>query len=347
MRGPSILLATVLGLSHTALAQSEPPSYGLDFVRVGAAGNAGYRPTGRGFPTGRLEEGAVAYEYRIARTEMTVGHWYEFVSAYSPFHTGSPIATAFTGDYVYWNGSGYEYPQEIARWPIQVGFEYAARYCNWLHNGKVNEAWAFENGAYDTSTFRTVDGVYQGQAAHNEGARFWIPTVDEWVKATYYDPNRFGEGQGGYWMYTNMSDERPIPGETTNAGEEFDITMPGDVGQFPNALSPWGLLDTSGGRREMTESAYDPGANTLYRVVRGSQVGSRLSFDEDLIVSESPMFATGSLAGFRIASSVPAPGTSMVVVLSAWASSLSRRRFHEESEQRVRGGGRASLGSAA
>lgn len=178
---------------------------------------------------------------------------------------------------MYWNGSGYEMPQEAARWPIQVGFEYAARYCNWLHNGKVNEAWAFENGAYDTSTFRRDEnGVYQGQEAHNPGAKFWIPTVDEWVKATYYDPNRYGDGQGGYWMYPNMSDERPISGVTTNAGEFGDITMPGDVGQFPNALSPWGLLDTSGGRNEMTESLFDPGANTLYRVVRGSQSGSRL-----------------------------------------------------------------------
>lgn len=34
-----------------------------------------------------------------------------------------------------------------------MGWEYFARYCNWLHHGMVDEPWAYDDGAYDTTTF--------------------------------------------------------------------------------------------------------------------------------------------------------------------------------------------------
>jgi hypothetical protein len=41
--------------------------------------------------------GAVDYEYRITRTEVTNTQRLEFVRAYQPCCTGSPFASAFTG----------------------------------------------------------------------------------------------------------------------------------------------------------------------------------------------------------------------------------------------------------
>jgi hypothetical protein len=60
----------------------------------------------------------------------------------------------------------------------------AARYCNWLHNNKPS-------GAQNTSS--TEDGSYVLNGAlsgvsieKNIGAKFWIPSEDEWYKAAYY-----------------------------------------------------------------------------------------------------------------------------------------------------------------
>lgn len=123
--------------------------------------------------------------------------------------------------------------------PIEPSWEMAARYSNWLHNGKVNAAWAFENGAYDTSTFVVnPDGSTQHQLQHNPDARFWIPTYDELMKATYYDPNRYGPGQEGYWTYPNKRTVQNIPGPpgvgTTNATLWPDYLEFGAAGSYPD-----------------------------------------------------------------------------------------------------------------
>lgn len=344
MRHSFAILPLVLGLSSFTSARDDPPSYGIDFVRVGAPGNAAYAPPG-GFQSGRAAEGRVDYEYRIGRTEITGGQWQEFVLAYAPHLQGSRVNIAFSGTLSFWNGSTYEMPAEFERWPTQVGFEFAARYCNWLHNGKINEAWAFENGAYDTSTFFRdpgPGGAYNHQETRNPDAKFWIPSVDEWVKAAFYDPNRFGDGQGGYWMYPNSSDQVPISGVTTNAGEAGSVGEPGPVGQFPDALSPWGLLDVSGGVWEMTESLSRMG-DLSGRILRGTFAGDNFLEHGEFITTESTFGVVGVGAGFRIASAVPGPGVVTFAALAASGWFFRRRKKNDASDQVVRGGVRLVL----
>ncbi|MCE7975395.1 MAG: hypothetical protein DYG92_13900, partial [Leptolyngbya sp. PLA1] len=68
----------VLGLGVTpALAQPDPS--GIDFVTIGAPGNAAYQAADpRSFEHNR---GSVAYEYKIGRYEMSTGQWVEFMNA--------------------------------------------------------------------------------------------------------------------------------------------------------------------------------------------------------------------------------------------------------------------------
>src|SRR5690606_23240620 len=95
-----------------------------------------------------------------------------------------------------------------------------ARYCNWLHNGKVNEQWAFDTGAYDASTFgRDENGDFTDDYTPLPGARFWIPSVDEWLKAVYYDPDRHGPGEGGWWLFPDSSDDPLVIGYPEDGGE--------------------------------------------------------------------------------------------------------------------------------
>ena len=207
--------------------------------------------------------GSVDYLYRIWVLEMTVNEQVEFVEAYAPFYFQNhpnlhEAEWAFTGDSILLTRTTIQYSSQGLR-AANMGWEYAARYINWLHHGKVNEAWAFETGVFDTSTFEPDDqGEYHWQETHSPEARYWFPTTDEWTKAAYWDPDKLGEGIGGYWRYPNstMNALRPelLPedGGQRNSGRDFSI-FPLDVASFPNERSPWGLLDLAGGEQEWLE----------------------------------------------------------------------------------------------
>lgn len=317
-------LAAVVCLWAAGTAAAQPiPDYGHSFMTVGAAGNRAATAAERNnaFDQG-LNYGSVGYEYRITQTEVTSDHWIEFVRAYAPFHTGEPGSIQFTGTSVSYLGNG----QYVGGGPVPAtaGWHYAARYVNWLHNGKVNEAWAFESGAYDTTTFTmNPDGTRNDQIVHSPGARFWIPSFEETFKAFYFDPNRYGPGQEGYWMYPNSSNVAPVsgpPGEgTTNTG-----TWPSQgpqwfhaVGSYPSVQTPWGLLDASGGVREWTEtgeSVPNPYAN---RIAVGSSFNGFVDHVRSYDASDAFYFEHDPRSGygFRIASVVPTPASVCALIL--------------------------------
>lgn len=301
-----------------------PPDYGFTWHTVGAPGNAPF--TGSGALNGR---GAVQSSYRMTETELTNSNWIEFCEAYWPFYKGDPTSQQLTGLGVSGDigpGGIPIYTSTIPRLPTPVTWRMAARFANWLHNGKAHEAWAFESGAYDTSTFVTPSpGVHLDQRTHSRGARFWIPSVDEWLKATYYDPDRNGPGEGGWWAYPDASDEPltlgpPQTGGETNAGWSGLPNAPElAAGSYPFTTSPWGLLDTSGGLHEMTE-----GTDWL---LLGSSMGTSDIFVpiEDRIGwfdEYGPIDLVDY--GFRLAS-IPAP-SSVLVITGVLASLFARRR---------------------
>ncbi|MFO0857502.1 MAG: hypothetical protein U0640_09135 [Phycisphaerales bacterium] len=307
--------------------------YGHDFVTVGAAGNRAptlaelpwYAP-GNPLPQG------VSYEYRITRTEVLTEQWLEFVQAYSPYWTGIHNDVGFTGTFIYDDGGGYGLAGGSERWPIDPSWEMAARYCNWLHNGKVNARWAFENGAYDTSTFTVnPDFTVNHQLTHNPGARFWIPTYDETIKAFYYDVNRYGEGQDGYWLYVNRSQTPgvsglPENGGTTNVGLGLNYY---NAGGYPNVTSPWGLLDTSGGAPEMTETVDGPMYRRRYVLGSSGLAGANTIYFNDRIDRITGLvfdygYAAGGVDGFRVAAAIPSIPT--CTLIGAGMLAFSRRR---------------------
>jgi formylglycine-generating enzyme required for sulfatase activity len=272
----------------------------------------------------------VNYDYRIAKTEVTTGQWIEFVRAYAPHHTGAPFESSFTSLWVNYEGNGqYSVAPGAEQWPAAMSWRMAARYCNWLTNGKVNEAWAFESGAYDTSTFVPISPgspFSADQLAHSPGAKFWIPTLDEWIKAAYYDPNKYGVGQEGYWRYPGASDVPlrtglPEDGGQTSAGLGLATDLP--VGLYFSVPGPWGLLDTSGGLIEWTETSLGPGFDQSTRVAVGSTSHSFSTFSDPFDVT---VFGSGGIStrnGLRLASAIPSP-----TCLSAWIGIiiLFRRR---------------------
>lgn len=318
--------AGALGTVSAAALPSAPAGvqvtteYGIEFSTVGSPGNAPFvMDYGGGF---RYEVGRVDQEFRIARTEVTGAQWLEFVEAYAPFVDPEyannsefkslsiiRIPGPTPGTYMYYM------PPGAANYPVEAGWRYGARYVNWLHNGKALTREAFETGVYDTSTFgHNPDGTITDQAARSPGSRFFLVTRDEWVKAGFFDPDRYGEGQPGYWMYPNSSDVPPVggpPGVGTTGAGYYWPNGPPPVGAYPETQSPWGVLDLSGGVREWSETL----SGTRWRVVRGSLSGFDIPKYNDGITYEGAGNPR-SLYGFRIgAMPVPSPTWIEIVLM--------------------------------
>lgn len=339
--GGLLAVSAMAMMSAPSSAQGVPPNFSWNWATIGAAGNRGTLP--HETPTTPTRSvGAVNYEYRMAKTEVTGAQWLEFVQQYAQYVSDDEQANSgFTsGAIVFIGRDGQNRPQyrlDSIYENVAVGFSwrYAARYCNWLHNDKAITRNAFESGAYDTSTFtRNPDGTFNDQASRSPGARFWIPSENEWVKAAYYDPNKFGPGQGAYWRYPNGSDTPLVgglpgePGAQSSAGLPYtgpSYNIP--VGSYPDSNHPWGLLDTSGGQSEWNETWVQRiNGRGWLRGSRGSGTGAgefaQVYDDLDYFFYDTPDTGSG---GLRLASSVPTPASALGILVFS-ITGLGRRR---------------------
>lgn len=329
--------STVLaGAADRTLAVTVTREYDIDFVTVGSPGNRGANPTEAPFwPAWAGTLGAVDHEFRIAQTNITNTQWLEFLNAYAPHYTGNQGSSSLTGFFIFKTGTQpngnpiYQILPGAEQYTAPIEWRMAARYANWLHNAKSTDAWAFENGAYDTSTFGQVviGGVTHltDQVTHNPDAKFWIPTTSEYAKGAYYDPNRYGPGDEGYWIQPNGGDDQLLagpPGVGEAAGDwltELGI----DVRSYPQTLSPWGMMDVSSTERQHTEGWIHP-ASGLRRQLAGSEGGSPFYLIHDMLsmIGEGSNLSPG---GIRIAAAIPEPGAGILVGLWAVMSRRSRR----------------------
>ncbi len=257
-------------------------------------------------------------------------------------------------------GRRYAYAPQNEMMPVGgVDWRTCAIYCNWLHNGKSLDRSAFLSGAYDVSTFgRSPGGVtYTDQVARSPGARYFVPSLDEWIKAAHWDPNKpNADGTtGDYWLYSNSSDTpyaygppgvrvRPLGGlpgpdpngelATANAGwNEFHFdaspyAIP--LGAYEGVTSPWGLMDVAGGTSEWLEEVLQSPREMYFRsrFVEGSAMVFATNGLEDQVrytrgngQPDLPFFEVG----FRVAAVVPSPGWCALGGV-AMVVRLSRRR---------------------
>jgi formylglycine-generating enzyme required for sulfatase activity len=343
---------------HLRLTQQ----YDWTFSEIGDVGNAPALAPNPipGLPPNSI--GSVKHRYRIATTEVTWGQYLDFVEAYAPvmpsnFWSGITAARGLTPtgilspspivfQDVIAGVPQYSIDHASANQPAESSWRFFARFVNWLHNGKkaagVATSADFETGAYDTSTFDRVQGpsgiyYFTDQDARSEGARFWIPSLDELTKAAFYDPNRHGEGQGGYWDYPTSSDTAPIPGDPalggqTNAGSvqpQFNDWPDGqfrplDVGSYADTQSPWGLLDTFGGGLELTETWTNPNQELQQTRYVGLTGGAYKPLSQGEL-GDLRMATPDSFFSLRVGSVVPCPGSAAVLTLGALLAARRRR----------------------
>ncbi len=358
-----MFVAGAVGLAapSVALAGSNPgtpPNYGHDFVTVGAPGNRAALESERAYGAafaGFANLGAVNHQYRIARTEMTATQWLPFVEAFTTHwdamgrNRNDSYFSSEIIDVANLNPNsppGWHILPGAENRAITTGWRMAAYYCNWLHNGRPQGDWnnpvpweVFASGAYDASTFtQNPDLSFNDQITHSPDAKYWIPSLDEWTKAAHYDPNCYGPGQEGYWTMmagrnTPLTSGLPNAGGETSAGTNFPVgfdprLLP--VGSYDGIMSPWGLLDTSGGVSEWTETPRQGKPGVLRsRIARGSRAFDGGAYVETDFVDY--VFGGGSPAlsrqGFRIASAVPGPGGVCMAALVGGLAIRRRRRL--------------------
>ncbi len=321
-----------------ALGDIDPLS-GIDFVRVGAVGNAPW--AGDGTPGDRaIGRGGVGYAYSIGKYEVTSGQWAEFFTAVQSCPDGR----------VPWVR-----PPEVggnAAYPMMptggITWRTAAIFTNWLNNSKDNHLASFMNGAYDVGTFGQSGDSFTDQLTHNPGARYWIPTWDEWLKAAHYDPDKNGPGVGGWWKFSNGSDSPVVyglPGEIANGQLAQANAGGGNIMDIPlgsyASHSPLGLYDVAGETSEWVEEAMGAAGRHEVRFMEGSSWGSSPGTSTaadsiNFVGGDYPSYGFSDF-GFRVASSVPAPGTCAAgVAFLVVAARRSRRQggFHAQSASR-------------
>lgn len=322
---------------------------GIAFARVRAD-----KVPGRMLQNGNVPSpiGAGTWDFAIARTELTQGQWVEFVNAFNavpiPQHRPWTVGVEETLRGDLWVGPGvfftrfgpqgrpvYEVTGLGAVLPVSgIGWFGAALYSNWLHNARQASAEALTAGAYDLRSFDAYVPATWPLVKREPAARFWIPSYDEWAVASFYDPNRSGPGQGGWWSHLNGRERPGIPGAPGKGETSAGWLPPGPggaieaslipVASYPESQSPWGLLDTSGSRREVLDDRYDFG-----RRFAGTRAGPFLFPELEVLMeqigwagAESPH---GGSTGVRIASATVPAAPTLVVAFAAMFTPRRRR----------------------
>ncbi|MBL8747110.1 MAG: SUMF1/EgtB/PvdO family nonheme iron enzyme [Phycisphaerae bacterium] len=343
--GRVIQVLGVLALAARAFA-AHPIPESERWATITHAGNEPYTWDPPGVVTFR-SAGSVDHEYQISRTEVTGTEWFEFVQAYTPYAQQTDVTDAeflSTSVGLYTEGGYFLVPGRENK-AVEIGWRFAARYVNWLHNDKRPEEAAFQSGVYDTSTFgifsSPTNAGFTDQIAHEPDARYWIPTADEWVKAAHFDPNRFGPDMPGYWLYSNSSDAAQYPpglpetGGQTSTGGRFAFPLP-DVAAYRDVQSPWGLWDTSGGYSEWSETAdvnqFDP-TLSQGRVIKGSSwripYFTSDGIPQDRVDASQSVDSPTTLHALRLARAVPGAGSVWVVVCAVPFLIRRRRQSHD------------------
>jgi formylglycine-generating enzyme required for sulfatase activity len=280
-------------------------TFSIDFVPIGNPGNAA-DTTGNPNPAG-----SVAYGYRMGKFEVSR----EMVNKAN----GAGGLGITLADMTPFGGNGVNRPATGVSW------NEAARFVNWLNTSQgFTPAYKFTtqpgDGGYGANQDIAlwVSGDFGFNAANpfrNSQSHYFLPSVDEWYKAAYYDPT-----SGVYFNYPTGSDSAPSAvASGTAAGTAVyngqlgpaDITLAG-------GLSPYGTMGQGGNAYEWEETESDlvNNSSSSDRVFRGGywdhDFGSLLSSDRP---GGSPV-AENSGIGFRVAST-PEPSTLILGVLAA------------------------------
>ena len=295
--------------------------FDMVFVKVGDAGNAA-DATGDPNPAG-----AVSYVYEMGKFEVSRN----MITKYNAnFGMANGLEISIE-DMTPYGGNGANQPVTGVSW------NEAARFVNWLNTSTGNQgAYKFTtNGANDNiALWESGDAGYDAANPYrNSLAKYVLPTIDEWYKAAYYNPETdtysdYPSGldtpptavAGGMDMNTTVYDQPASqgPADVTNAG----------------GFSPFGIMGLGGNVWEWQETEYDL-VNDNVSTFRGFRGGDWRS-NSSVLPSSYWFYANptseNTFVGFRVVSlsstaAVPEPSSiALLIVGLAGIAGLGVRR---------------------
>ena len=291
--------------------------FDMTFVEIGSPDNAD-DTTGAPNPAGKVEYTYQMGKYEVSRDMITKANAVG----------GLGITLADMSSY---GGNGVDKPATGVSW------NEAARFVNWLNTSQgFQAAYNFTtDGVNDNIALWSSTDAWQlgGENLYrHKDAHYWLPSMDEWYKAAYYNPNT-----GVYGDYPSLTGSVPAAVSSgtadntavfnqTSAQGSADITQAG-------GLSPFGIMGLGGNVYEWEETSFDLNNSTgsSGRGVRGGGswdfISSGLSSSFRIDDLPADVFTN---VGFRVASlsspaTVPEPG-SLVVWSAICVGGLCYRR---------------------
>jgi formylglycine-generating enzyme required for sulfatase activity len=322
---PSTVAASIV-IASSIFSSLASASVTIDWVTVGNAGNAADPLTGYG---------AVAYEYKIGKYEVTNAQYGAFLNAAAKTDSYGLYNSNMSTYGITRSGSSGSYNYSVTgalanRPVVYVSWFDAARFANWMMNSQGDGS--TETGAY------TLLGATSGAITKNTEAQVYIPTENEWYKAAYYDPQK--ALLGAYWLYANRSDSLvsnrigdpgaanyfhfayAVTGSTAWSTDTVDTS---DVGAYGSiSTSYYGTYDQLGNVREINDEIENEKVG-----VRGGSFASRIYLETDMNSTTQLRFmeSTGESGdiGFRLAA-VPEPSSMLLTILTGGVMLIRRKR---------------------
>jgi formylglycine-generating enzyme len=345
--------AVILGL--TSMSGRDAAAVTIDLVTVGNAGNAN-DTTGYG---------GVAYDFKIAKYDVTIGQYAEFLNAVATTDTyglynanmGTDLNVAgisrsgAPGTYTYssMSNGGASSNRPIAN----VSWFNAARFANWVANGQptgLQTGTTTENGAYALNGATSGTAPAKNATNPNTGLvpSSYIPLENEWYKAAYYSPT-LNSGSGGYFAYATQSNTAPgnVIGSGANQANYFNgvysvTQLAGysssqnyltDVGAFTNSASFYGTFDQSGNLNQWND--LDGTAGSTRGIRGGGWGGTSFYVSSSLRSTYDPSLVNNGF-GFRLAApiAVPEPSTCLMGIAGLACCGYLVRRKNAASQSR-------------
>jgi formylglycine-generating enzyme required for sulfatase activity len=298
-----------LGTLHADTFGVGGNQFNIDFVTIGNSGNAADTT---GVPT---PAGSVSYNYRMGKYEISR----DMVLKANASDPALGITMASLGTA---GGNGLNRPASGITWLE------AATFVNWLNTSSGSTA-AYKFNAGNIENWVISDAGYNAaNPFRNANAKYFLPSVDEWYKAAFYDPQT-----GTYFDYATGENSAPISttGGTAPGTAVYNHSASQGPADITNAggLSFYGTMAQSGNVWEWNEGAFD-GTNDVAsedRAYRGggwSNAQNALRKTTSFFGRAPNLSDSDTLLGFRVAS-IPEPGSGIMIVLAlGWA--MRRRK---------------------
>ena len=288
-------------------------TFSIEFVDIGSPGNLG--DDDERLSADLQGVGSVSYEYQIAKFETPCSEL-NVALGLGAFSDPVPAAVC-SGDVV----PGLASPLTILE------------FVNWLNvSSGMPPAYRWE--VFGILPWPEDDPSYNSlNPLRNAGARYFLPTTDEWYKAAFYDPEK-----GVYYDYATGSDEPPVSvtGGTDSGTAVYCLFTPGDCAPggprntapvtMAGGLSPYGTMGQLGNGSEWEEEQ-----RYLWTGVHTCGLPNPGLCGTEAWNTRWPSSAVGTNVGFRVvAMTIPEPrfGTWLFVLLGF---QVLRRRIRASS----------------